>query len=178
MSASRYGISFKNRTGTQYVADVAKVKGDEQRFVLSPMLWSKYPGVSQTLRWETVRFDKSEKKNIPKKRGVYCFAVQPPVKNGPPALFPLYIGETGNRSAGTLNGRFGQYFGEQAKLKRPHVHLYLNKWKASLLFLFAVVAKGNLIKIESMLNGAYVPPFSHEDFDALLRKVVSAWRHT
>jgi hypothetical protein len=175
---AKYGIAFKGVTGAQFVAAVDNLKQDAVRFLLSDKQWEKYSGVTRVLKWEMVRFAKSEKSKVPKKRGIYCFAVQPPIANGPPILYPIYIGETGNTSRGTLNGRFGQYFQDQAKLKRAHVHYALNKWKSAIQFLFAIVSSGDLKKIEAILNGAYVPPFSHEDFDAVLRKAVSAWRHS
>lgn len=175
--SSKYGIAFK-KTPAQLVAEVDGLKQDAVTFVLSSKLWRKYSGPSMVLQWDSVPFAKRHRAKVPRKRGVYCFALRPPIKNAPPVLFPLYIGETGNTSGGTLRGRFGQYFPEQTKVKRGHVSYALTKWKKSIHFYFAVVSKGDLKKVEAILNGAYIPPFTHEDFYAPLRKVVSAWRHT
>lgn len=175
-----HDLQFKRPRENAFVRDVGGLKADIQNFMLSPTLWSAFPGCGP-LVWAEVAFEKKHRKHIPKKRGVYCFMVTPMAKPTLPlAIFPIYIGETGNKSDQNLRARFGQYLREAEVMKRPHVFYALNKWRGHIRFSYAVVPdrRRSLTKIEAYLNTALVPPYSHEDFVATFRPKVGVLRKT
>jgi len=175
-----HDIKFKRRKERPDVREIGELKAEEHTFVVSPALWEAFPGCGQ-LTWLRVAFEKKEKKNVPDDRGVYCFVITPNAKPTLPlAMYPIYIGETGNKSKANLRTRFGQYLREAEIKKRPHVFYALNKWRGHLSFYYAVVSNPNrsLTRIEASLNTALVPPFSHEDYVATFRPKVGVLRKT
>ena len=156
------------------------MKAEVHELMLSPALWEAFPGCG-SLTWLGVAFEGNQKKNVPDQRGLYCFVIAPTTKPSLPfASYPIYIGETGDKSKANLRTRFGQYLREAEVQKRPHIFYALNKWRGHLRFCYAIVSdkRRSLTKIEADLNTALVPPFSHEDFVASFRPKVGVLRKT
>lgn len=144
------------------------------RIVLSPTRWKKYNNKTP-LVWSMVKYDKSQKSNIPdNKGGVYTFVVMPGIGNHPHCSFLLYVGKTERQ---TLRERFLQYFGEEKrKGGRIHIQAMLGNWKEYLWFCFATIDdENNIESVEDDLISAFVPPFNRV-FKGILKEGVAAWR--
>lgn len=142
------------------------------RFVLSPTHWSSCQ--TTTLSWHTVKFDRSQKKNIPQLKGVYTFVLKPGIVNHPECAYLLYVGMTDRQN---LRARFWQYFREKDDPKgREPVKAMLNLWEDYLWFCYAPINDvGQIGSIEAELIDAFVPPIN-QDYPGILAKAVKAWQ--
>lgn len=158
------------------VYDLVKVKEKmtfRQTFTLHPPSWdSSKLGFRDT--WDWRKFEKANQVDVPEKRGIYAFIVEPEVTNFPHLGFPMYIGISKN-----LHTRYGDYLRYQKSPKhRPHVHYFLHTWKDHVYFYFADIPRRKLEPIETSLNDAVLPAFSSGDFSADVRQEQNVLRHT
>src|SRR5262245_35573244 len=79
---------------------------------LSPPLWKRHAIKRPRLRWQEIRFKKSNAARIPKQRGVYAFLIKNNKSTGQWPLhgYIMYIGIAGKAgTSGNLRKRFGDY---------------------------------------------------------------------
>ena len=153
------------------------LKSSSIRFVLSPTLWTQLTS-TLSLVWNDVPFGPSMQGQVPDVRGVYAFVLGMPRTDVPQFGYPMYVGETGNRSAATLRRRFGDYLQEKAQQKRTKFYVFLNEWDGWIRFAYATVPdkRRNLVKIEEHLNRALIPPLVRDDFPADILPEITAFR--
>lgn len=144
------------------------------RFVLSPTRWGLYDSAIP-LSWNAVKFDKSEKENLPTgKQGVYTFIVKPGIANHPACAYLLYVGKTEKQGFRT---RFLDYFREPDRPKaRQAVKAMIGLWGNHLWFCYAPVDDiAQIDALERKLIDSYVPPINQE-YPGVLGKAVKAWQ--
>lgn len=144
------------------------------RIVLSPKQWVSYKSTIP-LSWSVVKFDESEKEQVPDDRqGVYTFVVKPGIANHPECAYLLYVGKTEKQG---FRKRFTQYFSEKNDPKgREPVKMMLGLWKEHLWFCYAPIDDIQQIdSIEKSLIDAFVPPINQE-YRGTLGKAMRAWR--
>jgi hypothetical protein len=153
---------------------VDNLKKDHLNCWLSPSQWRKTT-VPTTLRWNAVRFNKSEATAVPNVRGVYAFLITFSRAGFPPHGYIVYIGETGSLGQETLHSRFLTYFREMDKETRA-VHYVLKKYRSHMYFHFSEIPdkRRDLKKLESALCDTLVPPYNVRDFSAEMKKAVRA----
>jgi hypothetical protein len=125
------------------------------------------------LKWQTIRFLKSNISQVAKLPGVYAFAISHQHGDLPPHSYVLYIGQTGAKpNERSLRARIGDYFREPKSPKRAHIYKLLKTWKTCLLFHFAPIDRKatDILEIERKLNDALLPPYSVGDFSPEIRK--------
>jgi|SRR6476661_5441624 len=130
------------------------------------------------LKWSRIRFSKANLNRIVLKPGVYAFVIGEDDPNLPAHGYVVYVGQTGaKRNDRTLRNRAKEYLREKSRPKRMAVFDFLNKWQRSLFFHFAPVdsAVTDLLSIESKLNDALMPPYSHQDFSPEVRTEKKIW---
>ena len=145
-----------------------ELKADMRNFFISPKQWSKSQ-VKIPLAWQDLRFSQENKKNVPKKRGIYAFIINHQNNHFPSHGYIMYIGITGAKSEKrTLNDRFGDYLRDKKNDKRPRINYMLNKYEDDLVFSYVPIdnQKIDLEQLEKDLNDALLPPFSINDFTA------------
>ena len=150
------------------------------KVMLSPDLWNSYTE-EVPLKWERVRFDKSEKAKVPSDRnGVYSFVVESKVADHWANSYLFYVGQV-NRKAGKLRARFLEYFVERDRdgasaYKREKVKRILEIYREHLWFCFAPVDDESKIEeVETRLINAFVPWANTEGYTATLRASMSAF---
>ena len=153
----------------------AKLKKYEVvKVILSVDQWSKYNNTAHLI-WNTVKFNRSETKNVPDdQQGVYSFVVKPGIANHPECAFLLYVGQTEKQ---TFRKRFGQYLREPKKKKpRPKIKRMMDLWgENNLWFCYAKIDDPEFIKkTEDQLIMAYIPPMNDE-FPAEIKPALKAW---
>ena len=160
-----------------FVQETDDLKSFAVRFVLSPRQWGTF-ACSIALAWQRVKFDRLNVTAVPKATGIYAFAVENPGLQLPPHGYVMYIGITRNDGGGSLRKRYKQYLNERRVLKRPKIHYLLNKWSQQLYFYYAVVTDPtfNIRGLEQQLCDAMIPPCNINDFSAMIRRQVRAFR--
>ena len=159
-----------------FAQNVDLLAQDMRWFMLSPVRW-KQSRVTVPLSWVGVRFEATNRTQVPDASGIYCFIVRHENDHFPPHSYLMYIGITGahNRTR-TLRNRFSDYIREQTHNKRPRIHYMLTKYAHDLFFYFVAVDGNNipLEQLEADLNDALVPPCVTNDFSAEVRRHVRA----
>lgn len=147
---------------------------------LSPGLWQAYKD-EVPLKWERVRFDKSERTNVPSDRnGVYSFVVESKVAGHWANSYLFYIGQV-NRKSGKLRARFLEYFVERdsdaaSAYRRTKVKRILETYRDHLWFCFAPIDDESKIEeVETRLINAFVPWANTEGYTASLRAAMNAF---
>jgi hypothetical protein len=160
-----------------FVQETDDLKSFAVRFVLSPRQWGTF-ACSIALGWQRVKFDRLNSENVPNATGIYAFAVEYPDSQLPPHGYVMYIGITKSDGGGNLRKRYRQYLDEKRVLKRAKVHYMLNKWFQHLYFHYAEVTdpQCDIRDLEQRLCDALVPPYNKNDFSAMIRKQVQAFR--
>lgn len=150
------------------VADTVRYKGSCHSFFLDLKAWRKFQSKVE-LNWTKVRFNKENRKEVPKERGIYVFSVALSPSFLPEHGYMLYMGITGDSSAATLYSRFGQYLLERHRRSgRPKVCLMLEQWEDDLFFSFVPLSdrRLSLCKLENEFLSAVIPPVNERDFKA------------
>jgi hypothetical protein len=148
-----------------------------QRFVLHPKHLRNLT-LPVDLKWTRIRFSKANLENIAISSGVYAFVIGEDDPNLPAHGYVAYVGQTGaKRNDRTLRERAREYLREKTRPKRMAVFEFLNKWQRCLFFHFAPLdpAAVDLLKVESKLNDALMPPYSHQDFSPEVRTRKKIW---
>lgn len=153
----------------EHEAAVADIKRHMEDYVLHPPSWRKYKSTIP-LKWEYVTFTKTARAKVPKKPGLYAFAVHPPHTDFPPSSWLFYVGEvgaTGSRSR-TLWVRYREYLTELEESVRAKVGTYLYRYRGFVRFYYCELDPdaNDLKAIETMLISALWPDGNINDFDA------------
>jgi hypothetical protein len=146
-----------------------------QWFCLSPKQWAAC-NIVPCGQWQSVRFQRNQRQNVPQVRGLYAFVLRPTV----PAIFELgyllYFGQTGHGNARTLYDRFDDYFQPTKIRKRARIARMMDKWQDHLMFYFVDLTNVQDLKtLETAFNDAMIPPFVSGDFSPAIREAVRAF---
>lgn len=150
------------------VFDTDRYKASLHQFYLDLKAWRQFE-FTYPLTWTKLRFDPSNRRQIPKERGIYAFTVALTPSSLPEHGYILYMGITGDDSGGTLNSRYAQYLGDLRRQDgRPKVYYMLERWKDDLFFNFVPVPdrRMSLRKIENAFLSAIRPPVNERDLEA------------
>ncbi|TPK59103.1 hypothetical protein FJ930_29455 [Mesorhizobium sp. B2-4-15] len=155
-----------------HAASVNEIKIFTEPFVLHPESWNSYKSTI-TLTWTHVDFKHSSRKQVPKKPGLYAFAVQPPHMDFPPSSWLFYVGEVGatGSAARTLWRRYKEYLDELDKNIRKKVGTYLYRYQNYVRFYYCELdPKVIYLKaLESNLISALWPEGNVKDYSASTR---------
>jgi hypothetical protein len=155
-----------------------EVKARTEDVTLHAGFWSRY-GAGHGLRWQKVPFTPESRPQVPRKAGLYAFAVQPPHADFPPSTYLFYIGEVGATSSTdrTLWQRFKEYLDELKVTKRPSVGMFLNRYNGYIDFYFCELDPQavDIKAIESALITALWPKANIRDYAVGVRQVRQAF---
>lgn len=128
------------------------------------------------LKWEKSYFngELSDRKNIPKKSGVYAFSIEVKGDFLPATSYILYVGRAGDeRSANTLFKRYYDYIQTFRRNDRPRVHEMLKFWCGNLAYYYAPIEDKTIIaETEKTLINILLPPVNRGDYSAELSKLL------
>jgi hypothetical protein len=149
-----------------------------REFLLWKTQWGNYPDPIP-LNWKCVRFEKDNRSQIPSRKGIYAFFVEPRIANFPSHGYLMYIGQTGQDSNHNLRKRFGDYLGKSEGKKRPSIKYMLTKWKGYLYFYYAEIDPDqiNLEQLERTLLDTFTPPFVKKGFSGKIKSAVDLSRN-
>jgi len=150
------------------LADTDRYKASLYQFYLDLNAWRQFQSTMK-LGWTRLRFEAGNRRQIPKERGIYAFSVALDPSNLPDHGYILYMGITGDDSAGTLHSRYAQYLGDLRRRNgRPKVYLMLERWRGDLFFSFVPIPdrRMSLSKLERAFLSAVNPPVNERDFEA------------
>lgn len=150
-----------------------------REFVLAPKKWAEYRSI-QPLKWKHVDFNKASRVHVPKERGLYAFAVQPPHTDFPPSSWLFYVGEVGADSGPTrtLWKRYAEYLVELEDNVREKVGRMIYKYRGHVRFYYCVLDPKvvDIKAIESELISALWPYANKRDFNARSSRTKKALR--
>tara|TARA_B100000614_G_scaffold179759_1_gene160710 strand:- start:5647 stop:6183 length:537 start_codon:yes stop_codon:yes gene_type:complete len=137
---------------------VGTLRGDYiRKFFLLPNFWVEaQTNIGHNLKWKKYKFTRKNISKIPKSKGVYCFVLQPHVKNFFETRYLFYIGQTQR----TLNIRFKEYLDElDGKRKsRAKIKSILDKYYDRLFFYYVVINSNSVIdEVEDNLIDKFIP---------------------
>ena len=140
----------------------------QKKFLLSKTKWDAYIDPLIPLNWKCVKFEKGNTNQVPTKKGIYAFFIEPRIAKFPTHGYLAYLGQTGHDSNRNLRKRFGDYLYEKTRSKRPLVHFMLNTWENYLYFYYAEVdpTQTDLKQLEQKLLDTFMPPFSERGYSA------------
>lgn len=148
-----------------------------REFLLWKTQWDNYPNPIP-LNWKCVKFEKGNRSQIPCRKGIYAFFVEPRIANFPSHGYLMYIGQTGQNSKHNLRKRFGNYLSKSESKKRRSIKYMLNKWKGYLYFYYVEIDPNqiNLKQLERTLLDTFTPPFVKKGFSAKIKAAVDLSR--
>ena len=146
----------------------------QRDFFLWKQQWDTYTDPSIPLDWRCVKFEENNADQIPTKKGVYAFFIEPRIAKFPTHGYLIYIGQTGHKSERDLRKRFRDYLYDKEKPKRTRVYLMLNTWENYLYFYYAEVdpAQMDLKQLEQKLLDTFTPPFVDRGYSAYVGGVL------
>lgn len=133
--------------------------------VLYPPFFEKMNDLPK-LEWKKCKFTKDNRITLPKKKGVYAFAIEIEHAFLPQNCYILYVGKAGDLDSGnTIWHRYYDYIRCQEKNIRPRIREMLNKWKDQMVYFHAevdpTISTGD---VEKMLTTIFIPPYNRADF--------------
>ncbi len=152
---------------------VKDAKMYQTNFLIWKEQWDAYHDLIP-LNWKCVKFEASNRNQIPTKTGIYAFFVEPRIAGFPSHGYLMYIGETGQDSHHHLQKRFDDYLQDQKRTKRVHIHLMLNLWDSYLYFYYVEIDSNqiNLKTLEQTLLDTFTPPFVKRGFSIRIGNVI------
>lgn len=150
------------------IADVDHHKANLWSVYLDLKKWREFQS-SSDLCWIRHKFNGSNKKYIPKERGIYVFTIALDSSLLPEHGYILYMGITGHEGNSNLYKRYNQYLGDlNRKSGRPKVYNMLARWNGDLFFSYVPIQdkRISLKKIETDFLSAIRPPVNERDFKA------------
>ncbi len=137
------------------------------RHILYPAFFQRHNDLPN-LEWKKVRFEKGFRSQVPKRKGVYAFALDINIPNIPPTSHILYIGLAGNiDSNNTLFKRSYDYERTARKNDRPRIGEMLRQWEGHLSYYYAVIDDDTPTgPIEKTLLDILIPPYNRGDYSA------------
>lgn len=150
----------------------------QRHFFLWKEQWDSYIAPSITLDWKCVKFNKNNTHQIPTKKGIYAFFIEPRIVKFPSHGYLLYLGQTGYKGERNLQIRFRDYLYYKKNPKRRRVHLMLNTWEDYLYFYFAEVdvTQTDLRLLEQNLLDTFTPPFVDRGYSTMVKDVIKGLR--
>lgn len=144
---------------------MAQLAMHEVKPVLYPPFFEKMNDLPK-LEWKKCKFTKVNRKTMPKKKGVYAFAIEIEHKFLPANCYILYVGKAGDiNSKNTIWNRYYDYIRCQEKNIRPRIREMLTMWKDHLVYFHAEVDTNiSTHDVEKMLTTIFVPPYNRADF--------------
>lgn len=177
---SRAGAAAAKRkkiAAAEHEAAVADIKRHREDFVLHPPSWRGYKS-TKPLEWKYVVFNKAARAQVPKKPGLYAFAVQPPHSDFPPSSWLFYVGEVGatGSEARTLWKRYAEYLKELEESVRAKVGTYIYRYRGYVRFYYCELDPADDLKaMETMLISALWPDGNINDFSADVARIRRAF---
>ena len=165
-------------SAAEHEAAVADIKRHREFFVLHPPSWKRY-GSGLALTWEHVAFNRSERARVPRKPGLYAFAVQPPHTDFPPSSWLFYVGEVGATGSEnrTLWQRYKEYLNELEDSIRPKMGHLIYRYRDYVQFYYCELdpTANDLKALETKLISALWPDGNINDFDADVARIRRAF---
>ena len=155
----------------------------KQDFLLLTEQWDTYIEPTIPLNWKCVKFERDNVNQIPTKKGIYAFFVEPRITHFPSHGYLMYIGQAGYNSNRNLQKRFRDYLNDQkipgkerAHFKSPNrerIHFMLTAWADYLYFYYAEIdpTQIDLAQLERKLLDTFIPPFSEGGYSAEIGKI-------
>lgn len=136
--------------------DRQEAKSHVQDFTLWPKIWNSFK-LNITLTWDERTFESSEANNIPEEPGVYTFVIKPEIASHPACAYLVYTGK-----AKDLKRRFKQYLEVQNQKRRhsPKIEQGLMQYKGYLFFIYSLLKKKSITKVEQVLIDGFIPPWN------------------
>ena len=157
-----------------------------QDFLLLTPQWDSYIDSPIPLNWKCVKFEQNNANQIPTKKGVYAFFIEPRIAEFPSHGYLMYIGQAGYNSRRDLQKRFRDYLhyknlSDRELSKYPSkesVHFMLNTWGNYLYFYYVTVdpSQINIKQLEQKLLDTFTPPFTDRGYSAKTGRVVKVAR--
>jgi hypothetical protein len=118
------------------------------------------------LVWKKCKFEMKNRDTLPKKQGVYVFAIEIDHPCLPQNCYILYVGKAGDlKSNNTIWHRYHDYIRYQKRNIRPRIREMLNMWKDHLVYFHAEVDPSTSTgDVEKMLTTIFLPPYNTADF--------------
>lgn len=168
----------KKWSAAEHEAAVADIKRHMEDFVLHPSSWKSYRSTT-ALKWESVQFGPATRAQVPKKPGLYAFAVQPPHSDFPPSSWLFYVGEVGATGSvrRTLWQRYKEYLTELEESVRAKVGTFIYRYRGYVRFYYCALdpATSDLKAMEMALISALWPDGNINDFDADVARIRRAF---
>ncbi|THD34462.1 MAG: hypothetical protein E7773_14835 [Sphingomonas sp.] len=181
VKASATGASKSKRkkvSAAEHEAAVADIKRHMEDYVLHPPSWRNYRS-ALPLKWQHVDFNRTSRALVPKKPGLYAFAVQPPHADFPPSSWLFYVGEVGATGSEkrTLWQRYKEYLNELEESIRAKVGTFIYRYRGYVRFYYCELdpAANDLKAMEMMLISALWPDGNINDFDADVARIRRAF---
>ena len=134
-----------------------KLKLHIRKFLLYPIYWDEITNrYTYNLKWNVVKFKKSNISRLPNNKGLYCFVVKPHYPCFLETRYLFYIGQTTR----TLKQRFIEYIADQEGngKPRPKVFEMLKLYKDHLFFYYSEMSVDDEIdEVERKLLNTFVP---------------------
>lgn len=157
------------RTAQENDEQADYIENQTRLYTLAPKQWAAYTS-SVSLTWKHVNFNRASRAKVPRKPGLYAFAVQPPHADFPPSSWLFYVGEVGatDRPARTLWKRYGEYLKELDESVRPKVGRMIYKYRDFVRFYYCELDPKvvDIKAIETQLISALWPYANKNDYDA------------
>lgn len=138
-------------------AEEGRLKIHIRKFLLYPSYWAdKSNKINFDVQWSACKFTPSNRNNIPKEKGVYCFVVIPSYSQLFETKYLFYVGKT-NR---TLWERYTEYLDDQEGRGKPRKKVFemLTLYKGHLQFFYAPLSStDNVDLFEEKLLNTFVP---------------------
>jgi len=155
------------------VIDLIQEQDEYASFILGICLWkSKWLRYSLTdkFEWRTLSFKYCNRREIPRKPGIYSFVINPTVAQHP-QRYLCYIGKSDN-----LQRRYEEYLREaENNYGRPKIVRVLKKWEGFMEFSFTLLEKSRLENVENYLIKTFVP-YANDQYPAQVSRVVGAFK--
>ena len=163
-------------SAAEHEAAVADIKRHREAFVLHPTSWKSYNS-TYALKWKYVDFNKAARAQVPKKPGLYAFAVHPPHSDFPPSSWLFYVGEVGatNSKDRTLWKRYAEYLKELDESIRAKVGTFIYRYRGYVRFYYCELDPADLKATEMRLISALWPDGNINDFDADVARIRRAF---
>ena len=146
-----------------------KLKLHIRKFLLYPDYWADNSNkVDFNVQCSVCEFTPSNRDNIPKERGVYCFVVIPSYKHIFETKYLFYAGKT-NR---TLWDRYKEYLDDQEGRGKPRKKVFemLKLYKGYLYFFYAPLSSSDNVDLfEEKLLNTFVPHINTKIPDAKIK---------
>lgn len=130
------------------------------------------------LAWTRLEFKPESREEVPKKKGVYAFALELTERSLLPVTHILYVGKAGDiDSNNTLWRRYYDYIRTEKVGDRIRIAQALRQWNGSIAYYYAVVEdEVSTGDIEKNLLDILIPPLNRGDYSAELSELLKGAR--